>query len=248
MAITAWKEIEQGLGYQRTKMWLRRLIGRELWIRREIDLTPTYDGGWYYDVRGLDEHSVVYSLGIGDNIDFDLAVIKRTGATVHAFDPTPAIDETLQASELPQRFHVHHWAAAGKDGTLTLYPRVSKSGKKSSGMYTLTPDVGSVDDAIEVPACTIATMQDKLGHDRIDILKMDIEGAEYDVLDGLLNSTARPVQLLVEFHHRFKGIHISATRRVLSRLHKAGYRVFAVGDVGREASFLYMPDARQESK
>jgi hypothetical protein len=42
-------------------------------------------------------------------------------------------------------------------------------------------------------------------------MKMDIEGAEYEVLDGLLSSPIKPTQLLVEFHHRFPGIGLEKT-------------------------------------
>jgi len=35
---------------------------------------------------------------------------------------------------------------------------------------------------------------------------MDIEGAEYEVIDDLIASGIRPKQILVEFHHRFKNV------------------------------------------
>ena len=37
-------------------------------------------------------------------------------------------------------------------------------------------------------------------------MKMDIDGAWYEVLDDLPASPIKPTQLLVEFHHRFPGI------------------------------------------
>ena len=46
MAIAAWKRFETAPRYQRGKMWLRRLIGQELWIAPEIDIPFTHDGGW----------------------------------------------------------------------------------------------------------------------------------------------------------------------------------------------------------
>jgi len=36
--------------------------------------------------------AVVYSLGIGEDISFDLALIEKYGARVHAFDPTPKVN------------------------------------------------------------------------------------------------------------------------------------------------------------
>ena len=52
--------------------------------------------------------------------------------------------------------------------------------------------------AITVPVKTLGTTMRELGHDHIDLLKMDIEGAEYAVLDAMLASPLRPGQLLVD--------------------------------------------------
>ena len=109
-------------------------------------------------------------------------------------------------------------------------------------MYTLKPEQSSVDNGIEVPAYTVSSLVEKLGHSRIDLLKMDIEGAEYDVLDGLLASSIRPRQLLVEFHHRFVNEGLARTADVIARLQREGYRLFSVcAETGREISFLYQP-------
>ena len=67
---------------------------------------------------------------------------------------------------------------------------------------------------------------------------MDIEGAEYEVLDGLLSSPVLPKQLLVEFHHRFVEDGLQRTYDLIERLRGAGYRIFAISEIGREISFL----------
>ena len=67
---------------------------------------------------------------------------------------------------------------------------------------------------------------------------MDIEGAEYEVLDDLLASPLKPTQLLVEFHHHFPGIELEKTADLIGRLRADGYRIFAISDAGREVSFL----------
>jgi hypothetical protein len=105
-------------------------------------------------------------------------------------------------------------------------------------MYTMVATDATRDAAIEVPAYSLSTIVDRLGHDRIDLLKMDIEGAEYEVLDGLLASPVLPTQLLVEFHHRYVEDGFEKTYDIIARLRKAGYRIFAISEVGREVSFL----------
>ena len=87
-------------------------------------------------------------------------------------------------------------------------------------------------------ATTLDGLMKAHGHDRIDLLKMDIEGAEYEVLDGLLDSPVLPGQLLVEFHHRFVENGLDRTYAIIGRLREAGYRIFAVSEIGREVSFL----------
>jgi hypothetical protein len=77
-----------------------------------------------------------------------------------------------------------------------------------------------------------------LGHYRIDLLKLDIEGAEYDVIRDMLVSSIDVRQLLVEFHHRFRGIGKGATAAALADLHRAGFRIFYISPHGREYALV----------
>lgn len=238
MAIAAWKRLEKTPGYQRKKRFLKRLVGKELRLRIEHEVPLVKEGGWWFTAENLGTESIVYSLGVGDEIDFDLAIIRDYGVTVHAFDPTPNSVHMLDGCELPDRFTFHPWAVTAEDGSLKFYPRLKKDGSKSDVMFTMVAEEATRDDAIEVPAFSLASIVDKLGHARIDLLKMDIEGAEYEVLDALLEAPVKPTQLLVEFHHRFPGIGLAKTADIIRRLREDGYRIIAVSEVGREVSFL----------
>ncbi len=85
-------------------------------------------------------------------------------------------------------------------------------------------------------------MMGKLGHEQIDILKIDVEGAEYEVLDGLGEVERLPTQVLVEFHHRFPGIGKQRTADSIEYLRKLGYQIFWISDTGREIGFLLKSD------
>jgi hypothetical protein len=76
-----------------------------------------------------------------------------------------------------------------------------------------------------------------LGHRSIDVLKMDIEGAEYDVISDLLSSRVQVDQLLVEFHHRWPEIGLLKTRNTVDQLNSAGFRIFDISPSGEEFSF-----------
>jgi FkbM family methyltransferase len=259
MALAAWKRLEKSAGYQRSRRYLRGLVGKELRLRPEIEVPVVTAGGWSFTPEGLDESSVVYSLGVGDSIGFDLRLIADYGAEVHAFDPTPDSIEMLAHRDLPERFHFHPWAVTSADGPVAFRYRRRRDGGPSK-MMSVVPagEAGSAGEAhktaggappgaIEVPGYTLPTIAARLGHSRIDLLKMDIEGAEYGVIEGLLASPIRPRQILVEFHHRFPGIGLPATAGAVAALREAGYRIFAVSDVGREVSFQWFERSRPTS-
>jgi Methyltransferase FkbM domain len=61
----------------------------------------------------------------------------------------------------------------------------------------------------------------ELGHDRIDLLKLDIEGAEFAVLDAVIDGSVRPTVLCVEFHK--SGWRIGQMVQTVKKLHRLGY-------------------------
>jgi FkbM family methyltransferase len=226
-------------GFRRFKLSLKRLIGRE--PRFSIDERVPLEnfGVWQVCPDLLPSGGVVYSLGVGEDIDFDLAMIRLKGMEVHAFDPTPNSIEWLERQDMPGAFHFHAWAVADQDGSFFLYPRLLRDGRASTSMYTLLPQAVGQEGGIEVPAKTLATIAETLGHRHVDVLKMDIEGAEYGVLVGLLDSDLRPTQLLVEFHHRHTGLDKAQTVRAVANLRSAGYALVDISSTGREFSFVH---------
>lgn len=235
--LSPWKRVKQTPAFQRGKLLVKRLTGRELWLRPEVQYPQRRYGEWTICPELLEQRVVVYSMGIGDNIDFELAVMDEWGAEVHAFDPTPPA-AWVKNLGLPDRFHFHAWAAAAEDGELMLYPRIKRDGSTSDDMYTLVAGESGRHDGIKVPAKSISSIMATLGHDSVDIIKLDIEGAEYEVLEDLLSEKIRPRHLLVEFHHRFPGIGKSKTTAIVRQLQLNGYRILFVSATGREVSFI----------
>ena len=81
----------------------------------------------------------------------------------------------------------------------------------------------------------------ELGHAHIDILKMDVEGAEYDVIKDIYKSDIRPEQVLVEFHHRFPGVGITKTKEAVDCIKSMGYQLFSVSATNEEYCFIRRP-------
>ena len=87
---------------------------------------------------------------------------------------------------------------------------------------------------MEAPVHRIGTLVAMLGLPPADVVKMDIEGAEYAVLADLLAGSHRPDQILVEFHHRWREVGARRTREALALLARHGYRIADVSPSGLE--------------
>jgi FkbM family methyltransferase len=232
------KRIKSSRAYWCVKRFLKRVTGREIWVWRDLRIATSACDDWQYAAAVLPPGATVYSFGVGDDIRFETELIERHGATVHGFDPTPTALRWLETRPVPAGFLFHPWAAAGTDGSLTLYPRAKRRTSKSATMWTSDPAQADGARAIDVPAYTMPSIMRKLGHEHIDLVKMDIEGAEYDAIEAMLRLSRLPDQLLVEFHHRFPGIGKQKTLDCLARLRAAGYKLFAISRTGRELGFI----------
>lgn len=194
--------------------------------------------GYVVYPQGLGPHSIVYSLGIGFNTFFDDSIIAAHGVQVFGFDPTPRSIEWVATQQMPPQFQFHPYGVADYDGTA----RFTAPERSCAASYTLVerPDVAAKapEAPIEAPVYRLSTLMERLGHDHIDILKMDIEGAEYGVIADLLKSRLDVRQVCVEFHHFFREIGPAKTREAVKLLNDAGYRIFHISEKGREYSFL----------
>ncbi len=191
-------------------------------------------GQWTVCPDALDEHSVVYSFGVGEDITFDLAIVEHFNLHLFAFDPTPRSITFIECQPLPPRMRFHPWGIADRDGTARFNPPENPEHVS----HTLLDRPSTSEHAIEVPVKRLAGIMGELGHDRVDILKMDIEGAEYDVIENIVTSGIWIGQILVEFHHRFPRRRPRATRRAIDRLNQAGYKIFNVSANREEFSFI----------
>jgi hypothetical protein len=125
------------------------------------------------------------------------------------------------------------------DGAATFVMR-NRDPDWSSFNLTKPSDLpGRVLESVQGRVARLQTIATELGHNRIDVLKLDIEGAEYEVIPQILAGELLPVQLLVEFHYfEQPQLRLAQTAQLIQRLNTAGYRVFARSPVGYEFSFV----------
>lgn len=108
------------------------------------------------------------------------------------FEPDPALFARLPDI---RGLTAYPYAVASHSGWVRLY-----RGRAVCSSVFFREDGDSAYE--EVRAVDLEAFADSRGWSRIDLLKMDVEGSEYDVLEGLSDSflAARVGQLTVEFH------------------------------------------------
>lgn len=219
-----------------------RLIGADPWLKPDTrvatELLGGSYGGWYVATSLVPASPRVLSLGIGTDIAFDRIMMDRFGASVVACDPTPIATETVTQTQLPAtRFVFLPIAVSDYDGHGTFEPVLV--GAQPTGCYRLTRAEGSGDARIGVSVRSLASLARERFPQGIDILKMDIEGSEYEALSDLLSAGVRPGQILVEFHHRFPDRGTAATLDAVRGLRQAGYLLVRLSDQGPEYTFVH---------
>lgn len=192
-------------------------------------------GGFYINPTLLTSESVVYSFGIGQDISFDLEVIKHHQCKIFGFDPTPKSIEWIKNQNLPAHFQFES-IGIGKTTGKAIFNLPKDEENVSASLYD-HPFIDSSNN-VEVHLESFQDISDRLNHPHIDVLKMDIEGAEYDAIDNILNSNIYIKQILLEIHERFFADGKKKTEVLLQKLRDNGYKLFAISDSYQELSFI----------
>lgn len=200
---------------------------------RYVEIGTDY-GGWPVIPARLPKNPVVFSFGVGEDISFDLGMIERFGATVHAFDPTPRSKQWIKSQSLPLAFHFHQIGLAGKDAIVPFFPP-SADGHVS---FSNAPASNQSELPVLAEVCTLDTIIKRVGSCTPAILKMDIEGFEYEFVNSLTRDSYLPLMVLVEFHHGMYQSSYEDTNIAHRHLQKLGYGLFFVSPTGREYGYV----------
>lgn len=193
-------------------------------------------GGWWVVPELVNASSIVYGVGVGQDITWDLGMIAHFGCTVHGFDPTPRARAWIESQKLPEKFVFHPFGLAGKDGIARF---VMRSQNPQWSSYDKSDNSEGAAEVVELQVRRLSTLMADLGHDHIDVLKMDIEGSEFEVVEDMLTTQVRPKLLLVEYHYfENRAADVPRVKASIERLRHAGYKLFARSPAGPEFGFV----------
>jgi FkbM family methyltransferase len=209
---------------------------RRAGVLDNADMPLTRLGGWSLAMEAVDPRQPVYSFGVGDRIDWDLELIRRCGATVHAFDPTPGSVAWVARQQLPPQFVFHDLGISNFDGELDFHPprRAGNTHYSQERRLKLFDPRPPVKGRVR----RLATIMRELGHTRLGVLKLDVEGSEFDAIPDLIDSSIEVDQLLVEIHYHFRSRSFAHGLRLIQSLRAAGFECVFVSPRGLEFTFV----------
>jgi FkbM family methyltransferase len=180
----------------------------------------------------LSSDSVVVDGGCSYEADFSVHLMRRHGVRAFGVDPTRKHRDALRLLEKQYAGLFTHvpCAIAGSNGVLTFHEsRINESGSLLDDHVNVTHDPTT---SYDVEAVTLASLLERLGVGRVEILKLDLEGAEYALFESMKpEELLRFNQLFVEFHHHAV-THFSEadTRRIVALISGFGFKAFSLDD------------------
>jgi FkbM family methyltransferase len=152
-------------------------------------------GGWVVPAELIDAQWTCWCVGAGSDVSFDVRLLAL-GARVRSFDPFELFKRQAEAEAgNSERYSFHVCAIAPEDGPVTMYGRQDEEAGSVSGV-----NLYHVDTAFEKEGRSLHSLKEELGDERIDLLKLDVEGMEYDLLETLDPSELGVRILCIEFH------------------------------------------------
>ena len=165
--------------------------------------------------RYLSAQSQVLDLGANYG-RFAQAITARFGCRCTAVEPSPEPFAAIAESPLISKMQA---AAAAKPGTVPFHIALDSV---ASSLSRSTPN--PVVDVIDVQALSLPELFDRVGARPLDLLKIDIEGAEIELLNSCPASILQQIrQITVEFHDHNGMTPASEVQSTLAWLHKLGF-------------------------
>lgn len=209
------------------RLALRQYRAQAAARRFHISLAPP---NFMFQGARLSEQSVLIDVGCADDADLSQLMIARFNLTAYGVDPTRKHALALQTLEKKSAGHFHYvpLAVAAATGELVFHEsKENVSGSLRSDHHNVTRDTIT---AYSVQSVTIPDLIARLGLKKVDYLKLDIEGAEYELVRQARAETfAAITQILIEFHHHaVPSYTIADTDRAAATMRSFGYRSFSV--------------------
>jgi FkbM family methyltransferase len=138
-------------------------------------------GGWTVPVNLINEESICYCVGVGIDASFDFALVDQFHCNVFSFDPTPtSIDYMERIKYDRSKLHFFPVGVWDENTELRFY---MPAGNDETLLSVF--DLQGTGNYFVAECQKLSSIMHELGHDHIDLLKLDIEGAWRNVIKNI---------------------------------------------------------------
>lgn len=174
--------------------------------------------------------STVIDVGCGYDADLSVYLIKEYNLRSFGVDPTRKHAKSLKmlSKKTKDNFQFFPLAVTAENGKLLF----NESAENVSGSI-LQDHINVKQDTIssyEVESVTLNTLLSRLDLIKADYLKLDIEGAEYELITNIDTKILEKFdQIFIEFHHHCIDCYsVDDTKRMVEFLKKRGLKAFTL--------------------
>lgn len=214
-----------------------------------METLGTNYGGWAIPIHAkLNENSVVYSAGVGEDMSFDLKLQDKYNCKILLIDPTYRAIKHYNEVKAFYDTNINTFSGNIQPdymyNIIDLKPNFNNFTYINKGLYKETtklkffkqnnPNYVSQslvqnmfgNDYDEVDVVSVKDIMDEYNHTSIDLLKLDIEGSEIDVINQMLDDEIYPRYLCIEFDLflKRKDPH-QLTYKIMNRLQQNKYEI-----------------------
>lgn len=147
---------------------------------------------WSLHLDSMEPGSFVVSGGAGKDISFELQLVDKIACKLVLLDPSPTGIKTVAAIRLPQNITFEKKALTSSSGVVQM----SKPLNMAEGSWRPCLD----GEAETMESTSLVDILKKYESSKIDLLKIDIEGYEYEVLRDAIKRKIPIKQICVEIH------------------------------------------------
>lgn len=154
----------------------------------------------------LNSNSNVFSFGVGEDMEAEIDLIKKHNSTIYLFDPTELsikyYNETINELNknnnkvIVNKLKFEPIALWNNDGFVKFY-KPKEEGHVSHSIN----NIESSNDFTEVVCKKMSSILKENNLERIDYIKLDIEGAEFEVVKNIIDDKIKFKSIYLELHY-----------------------------------------------
>tara|TARA_R100000152_G_C6775767_1_gene204393 strand:+ start:210 stop:1526 length:1317 start_codon:yes stop_codon:yes gene_type:complete len=175
-------------------------------------------GGHSVDLNLIPEGSTVISAGVGEDISFDLELIKLKKCKIIAIDPTKKSKQYIEKHQPDNFTFINKALVSNHRSGQKIKMYVNKNPKHASDSQFSSHQAVS-QKFYEADTITLNELFSK--YKNISLVKLDIEGSEYEMIDDLIATNVQ--QMNIEFHDFCTGYSSQDTESAIKKIISSGY-------------------------